>query len=89
MSASSVSEAPGFPSRAFDVIGSLRRRLLLSIGATVGWICLTLLYLAFWAHGFTLVQSIVVIVVSLLVLGAILVGAWISFGLRFVHRWSD
>jgi hypothetical protein len=76
-------------SREFDLFGSLRRRILASIGVTVGWLCLTLLYVAFWAHGFSLLQSIVVVVVSLLVLGAILLGVWVSFGLRFAGRWPD
>ena len=72
-----------------DFFASLRRRIVASLAATVGWICLTLLYVAFWAHGFTIFQSIVLILVSLLVLGAFLVGAWVSFGLRFHDRSWD
>ncbi len=75
--------------RASDLFGSLRRRIVASLAVVVGWISFTLLYVAFWAHGFSLFQSIVVILVSLLVLLASLVGAWVSFGLRFVDRWSD
>jgi len=71
-------------SREFDLFGSIRRRVLASIAATVGWLSLTLLYLAFWAQGFSIFQSIVVVVVSLLVLTAFLLGAWISFGMRFL-----
>ncbi|HKN07325.1 MAG TPA: hypothetical protein VJ021_06995 [Thermoplasmata archaeon] len=63
--------------------------MLTSIAASVGWLSLTLLYLAFWTHGFSLVQSIVIVVVSLLVLAAVLLGSWISFGLGFVGRWTD
>jgi len=75
--------------REFDLFGSVRRRVLFSIAATVGWLCLILLYLAFWTGGFTLFQDIVVVVVSLLVLAACLLGAWVSFGLRFMGRWDD
>jgi hypothetical protein len=74
-------------SREFDLFGGVRRRVLVSIAAPVGWLCFVLLYLAFWAHYFDLFQSIVVIIVSLLILVTIVVGAWVSFGMRFVNRW--
>jgi hypothetical protein len=76
-------------SRDFDFFRSIRRRVLASIAGSVGWLSLTLLYLAFWAQGFSLLQNIVIVVVSLLVLGAVLIGSWISFGFRFVGHWTD
>ncbi|HTP54828.1 MAG TPA: hypothetical protein VML94_07750 [Thermoplasmata archaeon] len=69
--------------------GMIRRRVLITLGATVGWLCSILLYVAFWAHAFSLFQSAVLVVVSLLVLAAIVFGAWISFGLRFMEPWYD
>ncbi|MGP8159096.1 MAG: hypothetical protein ACLPWO_05785 [Thermoplasmata archaeon] len=86
MNANPFSDPTSVRSREFDLFGSIRRRILVSIGATAGWLCLVLLYLAFRATGFSIFQSIVVVVVSLLVLAAVLLGAWISFGLRFVGR---
>jgi len=76
-------------SKEFSLFGSIRRRVLASIAASVGWLCLILLYLAFWSGGFSLLQDIVVVIVSLLVLMAVLLGAWVSFGLRFMGRWDD
>jgi hypothetical protein len=70
-------------------IGALRRRVVFSIGACAAWVSLTLLYVAFWAHGFTLFQSIAVIFASLVILFAALLGAWVSYGLRFAGRWDD
>ncbi|HTW39342.1 MAG TPA: hypothetical protein VMF04_00545 [Thermoplasmata archaeon] len=67
----------------------LRRAFLATIAGGVGWVCFTLLYVAFWAHGFSLFQSIVVIIVSLLVLGALITGAWASFGMSWATRWDD
>jgi len=58
--------------------------VLVSIAASVGWLSLTLLYLAFWAQRFNLFQDIVVVVVSLIVLAGTLLGLWVSFGMRFV-----
>jgi len=89
MTAGPFSGTSSIRSHEFDLFGSIRLRILGSLAASVGWICLTLLYVAFWAHGFSLFQSIVLVVVSLLVLAAFLLGAWVSFGLRFVGRWSD
>jgi hypothetical protein len=89
MTANPSSVTTSVRSHEYDLFGRLRLRVLVSIAATVGWLSLTLIYVAFWAHGFTLFQSVVVVVVSLLVLGAVLVGAWVSYGLRFAGRWSD
>ena len=89
MTASPFPGAPSFRHHDYPVLGGLRRRILISIGAFTGWISLLLLYLAFWAAGFSLFQDIVVVVVSLLVLAAVLLGAWISFGLRFMDHWDD
>jgi hypothetical protein len=89
MSGNSSPETHWPRSPASDLIGSVRRRILVSIAASVGWICFTLLYVAFWAHGFSIFQSIVVVIVSLLILSAILAGAWVSFGMRFAERWTE
>jgi hypothetical protein len=74
---------------AYGFFGMIRRRILVTLGATVGWLSLILLYVAFWAHAFSLFQSIVVVVVSLLILGAVVLGTWISFALRFAEPWTD
>lgn len=71
-----------------NFFGRIRRRIALTIAASVGWLCAVLLFLAFFAGGFSLLQDIVVVVVSLLVLSAVLLGAWISFGFQFVGRWD-
>ena len=67
----------------------LRVAFLATLGGSVAWICFTLLYVAFWAHGFSLFQSIAILIVSLLILGALIAGAWISFGMRFARHWTD
>jgi hypothetical protein len=88
-------DASSFPSKSsrsyrdYGVFGGLRRRILASIAGVVGWISFTLLYVAFWARGFSLFQSIVVVLVSLIVLTGLLIGAWVSYGFWFVgHEWD-
>lgn len=64
-------------------------RVAVSVVVPVVWIGLTLVYLALWAHGFTLPQEIVVGVVSALSLLAALAVLWISFGMQLYHHWVD
>ncbi len=70
-------------------LGRLRRAVALSIVGVVGWVSFTLLYVAFWAHGFSLFQTAVVVLVSLLVLFGALATTWVSFGLRWAHDFLD
>ncbi len=73
---------------ARGTLSRLRRAVVASLVAAVAWISFTLLYVAFWAHGFSLFQSLVLIFVSLIVLFGTLAGVWISFGLRWAHRFD-
>jgi hypothetical protein len=74
---------------ARNTISHLRYAVVASVVAAVAWICFTLLYVAFWAHGFTLFQSIVVIVVSLVLLAGAMSATWLSFGLRWARHHFD
>ncbi|MGA8663603.1 MAG: hypothetical protein WB809_00820 [Thermoplasmata archaeon] len=67
----------------------LKHRIVASILVPVAWLSATLLYVAFWAHGFSLFQNIVVIVVSILVLFGVMAGIWVSFGFRQARSWMD
>ena len=83
MSANPDSDRTSFRWRGENFFGSLRRRVLASIAAPIGWVSFVLLYLAFWAHAFTLFQSIVIMVVSLLVL----FGLFVAGMMLIVMRW--
>lgn len=49
----------------------------------VVWLSLTLLYVGFWATGFTLVQSAIVLIVSVLLLGGFMGALWTAWD----HSW--
>ncbi len=68
----------------------LRWPILLSILGPVAWLVFTLLYVGFWAKGFSLFQSIIVVLVSLLVLFGVVAAAWATWGMsRFSRgRWN-
>jgi hypothetical protein len=82
-------DVSAFPSKVRDTTRSLRRRILFSIIAPVAWLSFTLLYVGFWAHGFSLFQSIIVVIVSILVLFAVMASLWVTFGFREARRWAD
>ena len=68
--------------RAWMMAG-MRTRVAISIFAGVGWLSFVLLYAAFWSSGYTLFQSIVIVLVSVLVLGGIMGAMWASWGMHF------
>ena len=62
-------------------------RIVASILLPVAWLSFTLLYVGFWAYGFTLFQSVIVILVSAIILAGTMGSVWASWGMR--HRsWS-
>ena len=65
------------------MMAGMRTRVAISIFADVGWLSFVLLYAAFWSSGYTLFQSIVIVLVSVLVLGGIMGAMWASWGMRF------
>lgn len=76
---------PGDDVRGF--VEGLRWRVLLSVLGPIAWLVFTLLYLGFWASGFTLFQDLVVFLVSVLILCAVLATSWILWGGRRMRRW--
>jgi hypothetical protein len=67
-----------FPSRA---------RVVASILGPVAWLSFTLLYVGFWAQGFSLFQSVIVILVSIIILAGLMGAMWASWGMRR-RSWS-
>jgi len=67
-----------FPSRA---------RVVASILGPVVWLSFTLLYVGFWAQGFSLFQSVIVILVSVIILAGVMGAIWASWGMRR-RSWS-
>lgn len=64
----------------------LRARIVASILGPVAWLSFTLLYVGFWAKGFTLFQSVIVILVSVIILAGLMGALWASLGFRN-RRW--
>jgi hypothetical protein len=64
-----------------------RARIVASILGPVAWLCFTLLYVGFWAQGFSLFQSVIVILVSVILLAGVMGALWASWGMRY-RRWD-
>jgi hypothetical protein len=58
-----------------------------SILGPVAWLSFTLLYVGFWAQGFSLFQSVIVILVSVIILAGVMGAIWASWGMRR-RSWS-
>ncbi len=69
----------------------MRSRIILSIVGPIAWLSFTLLYVGFWATGFSIFQSIIILLVSILILGGLMGSVWTAWGLRHhpEHGWWD
>jgi hypothetical protein len=63
-------------------------RVSLSIIVGVGWLVFLILWLTFYAAAFTLLENIVIVLVSLLIVGAILGASWASWGIRYGRKFG-
>ena len=61
-------------------------RVSLSIIVGVGWLVFLILWLTFHAAAFTLIENIVIILVSMLIVGAILGASWASWGIKYGRK---
>ena len=85
--ASVMTHAPGSPEFGPEFFAhrldrGFRWGVLVSIIGPIAWLSFTLLYVGFWAQGFSLFQSIVLIVVSLLILAGVMGSVWTAWGMR-------
>jgi hypothetical protein len=72
----------------------LRRRVVATVGLLVGGLVWVILYLGFLAGHFAWYQNLAVVLVSFLVIPAVVVAMWISWGMamgrHFHHEfWDD
>ena len=88
MSTANVSHETSARTGSEDVPRGLRWRIVMSILVPITWLCVTLLYVGFWASNFSLFQSIIVILVSTLIMGGVMGAAWTVWGPRYRHAWD-
>jgi hypothetical protein len=69
------------------MMAGMRWRVLLSIAGPAAWLSFTLLYVGFWAKGYTIFQSVILVLVSLVILVAVLGSSWAYWGMH-PDRWS-
>ena len=83
----SVTSGPTMASQPRESFLPSRARVVASILGPVAWLCFTLLYVGFWAQGFSLFQSVIVILVSIIILAGVMGALWASWGMRR-GRWG-
>jgi len=89
MSSESWSGSHRHASPVSRALSGFRARVMLTVIGSTAWIAFTLLYIGFWAHGFSLFQNIIVILTSIVVLLGAIVAAWVSYGLGMARGWTD
>ncbi len=62
--------------------------IIVSVVAGSLWLAGILVFWAFWSSGFTLFQNVIVVVASLIVVGAIIGAAFVSIGLLEFPKWE-
>ncbi|MFQ6129778.1 MAG: hypothetical protein ACE5OT_03080 [Candidatus Hadarchaeaceae archaeon] len=63
-------------------------RVAVSIVVGVGWLIFLILFLAFYADGFSIYQNLAIILASLLVMCAILGPMWAHWGIKTSRAWK-
>jgi hypothetical protein len=66
-----------------------RNRIALSIIAGIGWLIFILLFTLFWSTDFSTFQSLMIILISFLIVGALIGLMWIISGIKSlnpIHR---
>jgi hypothetical protein len=61
-------------------------RVSLSIIVGVGWLVFLILWVTFYAATFTLIENVVIVLVSMLIVGAILGASWASWGIKYGRK---
>jgi hypothetical protein len=61
-------------------------RVSLSIIVGVGWLVFLILWATFYAAAFTLIENVVIVLVSMLIVGAILGASWASWGIKYGRK---
>jgi hypothetical protein len=61
-------------------------RVSLSIIVGVGWLSFLILWVTFYAAAFTLIENSVIVLVSVLIVGAILGASWSSWGIKYGRK---
>ncbi len=88
MTDAATTTTPSAPWERGMVPHGFRGRVLLSVLGPIAWLIFTLLYVGFWAKGFTIFQDVVVVLVSILVLGGVMAAVWITWGTRWAKSWG-
>jgi hypothetical protein len=63
-------------------------RVSVSIIVGVGWLVFLILWVTFYAAAFTLLENLVIVLVSLLIVGAILGASWASWGIKYGRKFG-
>ncbi|HXQ49207.1 MAG TPA: hypothetical protein VN842_05485 [Thermoplasmata archaeon] len=88
MSQDAATAYHGFPTKR-SLLGELRTRIVATVGLLTGGLAFAVLFLAFFATKFAWYQNLAILLVDLMVVPAVLIVMWISWGVGIGRRFHD
>jgi hypothetical protein len=82
-----TSEVPHLLASGTESTG-LGWRVAVSVVSVFGWLSFVLLYFGFWSTPFSVTQTVVLVIVSMLVFVAVNGATWASWGIRHARPFS-
>jgi len=70
----------------------LASRIAVSVAIGIAWLVFLVIFLAFYAEGFSIYRNLAIFIASILVVGAILGPMWVYWGIKvgpeYAERWE-
>jgi type VI protein secretion system component VasK len=63
-------------------------RVSISVLVSIGWLAFLVIWLFFYAGGYTIYQNLAVFLASILIVAAVMGASWASWGIRQKHGWE-
>jgi amino acid transporter len=67
----------------------LASRIAVSVAIGIAWLVFLVIFLAFYAEGFSIYRNLAIFIASILVVGAILGPMWIYWGIKVVPKHAE
>jgi hypothetical protein len=67
----------------------LASRIAVSVAIGIAWLVFLVIFLAFYAEGFSIYRNLAIFIASILVVGAILGPMWIYWGIKVAPKYAE
>jgi hypothetical protein len=67
----------------------LASRIAVSVAIGIAWLVFLVIFLAFYAEGFSIYRNLAIFIASVLVVGAILGPMWVYWGIKVAPKYAE